>query len=91
MSDPLWDKIAIVAQSAGLRVTLDLFFSESNRSTGRYFNRYGEPWRRRLTLSWCPTGPRAAAPPSELSIAKWWPLYGLIKPAVPKAAADAAL
>ena len=32
VSDELWKKIAVAAQSAGFRYTLDLFAAESNRS-----------------------------------------------------------
>ena len=43
MSDERWNKIAVAAQSAGLRVTLGLFALGPNRGAERYCSSYGEP------------------------------------------------
>ena len=67
VSDEFWDKsdkIAAAVQSAGLRLSLDLFATESNRRAERYYSRYGEAeseavdtfmmldWARATASSW---------------------------------------
>ena len=93
VSDGLWDRIVEAVRACGLRVTVDLFATESNRRTARYCSRYGEPGCEAVDALMLPDWgqsrcPMCGTPHREVGYA--FPPGGLIKPAIRKAVADAA-
>ena len=94
VTDQLWGRIAQAVGLCGLRVTVDLFASESNKRAERYCSRYGEPGSEAvdglMVADWgqslCP-----GCGQYHREVAYAFPPAGLIKPVVRKAVADAAL
>ena len=94
VSDSLWAKIAGAAQRCGLRVTVDLFATESNRRAERYCSRYGEPGSEAVDALMVSDWGQSRCPccgAVHREVAYAFPPCGLIKPTVRKAIADAAI
>lgn len=94
VSDRLWGRIAEVVGLCGLRITVDLFASESNRRAERYCSRYGEPGSEAVDALMVPDWGQSLCPCCgrvHREVVYAFPPSGLIKPVVRKAVADAAL
>ena len=94
VSNEVRAKIKATAQSVGLRVTLDLFATESNRRAERYFSRYWEPGSEAVDALMVPDWAQSRCPTCgalHREVVYAFPPGGLIKPTVRKAIADAAL
>jgi hypothetical protein len=94
VTDQLWGRIVGAAELCGLRVTLDLFATESNRRAERYCSRYGEPGSEAVDALMVADWAQSLCPgcgQRHREVVYAFPPAGLIKPVVRKAVADAAL
>jgi hypothetical protein len=94
VSDQLWGRIAQAVGLCGLRVTVDLFASESNKRAERYCSCYGEPGSEAVDALMIADWGQSLCPgcgQCHREVLYAFPPAGLIKPVVRKAVADAAL